>query len=201
VPTDRKTTPDWPARLGAAWSSFHVWLLQPRVRLSVIGVTLLLIGGLLTTNSVWTLPLVVIGALMVAIAWMGHRLEGRFAVEWGRTGTELAFRATVKAAAPLPELVAGVSAGADETARAPAPGAAAPDDARPADVIEGVAHTVEIDVAELKALIAAVETAEARPTPPDAQQPDIRVRRVTPVQERASETVPSDGDRPSAAQA
>ena len=35
---------------------------------------------------------------MVAVAWIGHRLEGRFAVEWGEAGTQLAFKATIKAA-------------------------------------------------------------------------------------------------------
>ena len=40
---------------------------------------------------------------MVAVAWIGHRLEGRFAVEWGETGTQLAFKATIKAAQPTSE--------------------------------------------------------------------------------------------------
>jgi len=64
---------------------------------------LLVIGALIISNSVWTLPLVIGGALMVAIAWIGHRLDGRLVVEWGEAGTELAFRATVKAAHPVPE--------------------------------------------------------------------------------------------------
>jgi hypothetical protein len=42
-------------------------------------------------------------------------------------------------------------------------------------VIEGEAHTVEINVGELKALIAAAEAADA---PPDPIVRDIRIRRL-----------------------
>src|SRR4029077_11002222 len=70
--------PDWAERITALAATFHAWLMRPRVRLSVIGVTLLLVGGLIMANSVWTLPLVVAGALMVAVAWIGRRLQGRF---------------------------------------------------------------------------------------------------------------------------
>jgi hypothetical protein len=188
MPTDPNPTPDWPARLAETWTAFHRWLMRPRVRLSVTGVTLLFIGGLLLTNSVWTLPLVIVGALMVAIAWMGHRLEGRFAVEWGEAGTELAFRASIKAAHP--ELESPSARSLDVVT--PARSAAAPVKAEPEAVIEGEAHTVEIDVAELKALIAAVESAETSPprpatAAPDAPGEDIRVTRVTSIGERRAE--------------
>jgi hypothetical protein len=193
MPTDpTNPTPPWPAQLAATWSAFHRWLMRPRVRLCVTGVTLLLIGGLLLTNSVWTLPLVIVGALMVAIAWMGHRLEGRFAVEWGETGTELAFRASIKASHPELES----SSARSLSAGTPARGAAVPVKAEPEAVIEGEAHTVEIDVAELKALIAAAESAETNvpasappaAAAPDAPGEDIRVTRVTSIGERRAET-------------
>ncbi len=111
-----------------------------------------------TARSVWTFPLVIVGALMVAIAWIGHRLEGRFAVEWGQTGTQLAFRATIKAA--------------DRGHDAAMPAAV--------QTIDGEAHTVELDLAELKALIAAVESTQAGLVPTDAPAQDIRIRRVVP---------------------
>ena len=149
--------------------------MRPRVRLSVIGVTLLLVGGLIMANSVWTLPLVVAGALMVAVAWIGRRLEGRFAVEWGERGTQLAFNATIKAPPPAPD-VAALDQAAEAGSAPPAEPATGP-----ADVIEGEAHTVEINVGELKALIAA---AEATDVPPDPIVRDIRVRRLA-----------DDGDR------
>ena len=92
--------------LTSAAASFHAWLMRPRVRLTLTGVVLLLIGVLIATNTVWTLPLVIVGALMVAVAWIGHRLEGRFAVEWGEAGTQLAFNATIKAPQPTSEMPA-----------------------------------------------------------------------------------------------
>jgi hypothetical protein len=170
-------SPRWADRLAEATATAHAWLMRPRVRLSVTGVLLLLIGVLLMANSVWTLPLVIAGSLMVVIAWIGHRLEGRFAVEWGQTGTQLAFRATIKAPqqpreGPLrippvsPELVGGREV---------------------SDIIEGEAHTVEIDVAELKALIAAAENAEAPPGPNGTVPQDIRIRRAAQGVVRASD--------------
>ena len=148
---------EWAGQLAAPAKSASKWLQQPRVRLSLTGVLLLLIGGLLMSSSVWTLPLVIVGALMVAIAWIGHRLEGRFAVEWGETGTQLAFRATIKAAhvgdAPMPAAVR---------------------------TIDGEAHTVELDLAELKALIGAAESTQTGLVPTDASAQDIRIRRIAP---------------------
>jgi hypothetical protein len=150
--------PQWLDEVSALAQALHRWLLRPRVRLSVIGGALLLIGALIVANSVWTLPLVVVGVLMVAVAWIGHRLEGRFTVEWGHSGTELALRATLKPAHDV-----------HRPAAQPALEAKRHGDDTP-DFIEGEAHTVEIDVAELKALIAAAHPAEDEP-------PDIRIRR------------------------
>ncbi|HZE03800.1 MAG TPA: hypothetical protein VE127_01165, partial [Solirubrobacteraceae bacterium] len=91
-------------------------------------------------------------------------LEGRIAVEWGESGTEVLFRATIKA--PTHEAQLPAPAPAAEPARvaasSPGTGVGPEDQARREDVIEGEAHTVEIDVSDLKALIAAVETAEAQ---------------------------------------
>ena len=131
---------------------------RPRTRLAVIGVLLLVVAVLGIVSSVWTLPLVIIGAVMVLVAWIGARLDGRFAVEWGETGTQLEFRAQIKAPPPA------------RAALAPAPTPAAAAAVRvptlaqlnDPDVIEGEGHTVEIDVAELKALIASAEAREAR---------------------------------------
>jgi hypothetical protein len=159
--------------------------MRPRVRLTVTGALLLLVGGLIATNTVWTLPLVIVGALMVAVAWIGHRLKGRFAVEWGEAGTQLAFNATIKAAQPTSDTPALVPA----SSGAPTSGRRV-ELVRPAgDVIEGEAHTVEINVTELKALIAAAEAAEPaeaaeagergeRGEPGEAPARDIRIRRL-----------------------
>ena len=140
------------------------WLSRPRVRLTIIGVLLLLIGGVFVTSSVWTLPLLIAGVLMVAISWVGHRLDGRLAVEWGPTGTQLEFRAQIKAAenshAALRE--------ADVSPRRLVPTvvqSGSEPEPEDADVVEGEAHTVEIEVAELRALIAAAGTAEMPASP------------------------------------
>ncbi len=153
---ERPASPVWPALTGAG-AEVCAWLMRPRVRLTLTGVLLLLVGGLIAPNTVWTLPLVIIGALMVAVAWIGHRLEGRFAVEWGEAGTQLAFNTTIKAPHPAADAPA---LGAASSAR-PTPTAAAELTRTLDDVIEGEAHTVEINVSELKALIAAAEAAEA----------------------------------------
>ena len=161
--------------------------MRPRVRLTLTGALLLLVGGLIATNTVWTLPLVIVGALMVAVAWIGHRLEGRFAVEWGETGTQLAFKATIKAAQPTSEIPALAAAPPAGPARSrPAELARTPD-----DVIEGEAHTVEINVSELKALIAAAEATEdahAAQTAPaeEGAVRDIRIRRLADEAERTT---------------
>jgi hypothetical protein len=139
--------------LRAAAVSFYEWLSRPRVRLTVTGVILLLIGGLLMTSSVWTLPLVIAGALMVVVAWIGCRLDGRFVVEWGETGTKLEFRAMIRAAEPARPALTHPSSSAHPSVHTPEP--------EDAGIIHGEAHTVEIEVAELEALIAAVETTGA----------------------------------------
>jgi hypothetical protein len=146
--------------------AFGEWLSRPRVRLAVIGVILLLVGGLQMTSSVWTLPLVLIGAVMVAIAWIGRRLEGSFSVEWGQSGTQLGFRARVNPAHDEPPALP-----------APPPVQTTSPVLADGDVIEGEAHTVEIDVAELKALIAAAETRGTGHEPPEATAEAIRIVR------------------------
>lgn len=131
-------------------------LRRPRTRLAVIGVVLLLVAVLGIVSSVWTLPLVIVGAVMVVVAWIGARLDGRFAVEWGETGTQLEFRAQIKAPP------AARTAIAPSPVRAPAVRVPSLAQLSDPDVIEGEGHTVEIDVAELKALIASAEAREAR---------------------------------------
>jgi hypothetical protein len=135
------------------WAARHLG--TPRTRLAVVGVILLLVGILWITNSVWTLPLIVVGIVMVVIAWMGSRLDGRFAVEWGEAGTQVEFRAQIKAP---PAAAHGVQLHPLPSASAPAPARPQIDDGT---VIEGEGHTVEIDVAELKTLIRAAEARES----------------------------------------
>jgi hypothetical protein len=152
VPPTSPTPLLTPEQVMAAAGAFAEWLARPRVRVTVIGALLLLIGGLMMTNSVWTLPLVLVGALMIVIAWIGRRLDGRFAVDWGEAGTQLEFRAEIKAARLSPAPV--------RPARTSSPAPRHGDEAARSDVVDGKAHTVEIDVADLRALIAAADDAE-----------------------------------------
>lgn len=176
-PPNSTASSPWPARVHATVTAIQEWVTRPRVTLCMAGIVLAFVG-LLLTNSVWTLPLVIVGAVMVVVAWVGHRLEGRFAVEWGKTGTELAFRATVKPARAELAMVA-VSTAEPQPATPETP--TSPED----QVIEGEAHTVEVDVGELKALIAAVE-AEPSAVATEQKAHDIRVHRVVNGNGRAS---------------
>ena len=132
-------------------SSFAGWL-------CAVGVVLVLSGLVWVTGSAWTLPLIVVGIIMVVIAWVGSRLDGRFAIEWGSGGTQVEFRAQIKPPAPVvaPVRLARIPAAQPPHLRTPARSAV-----EASDVIEGQGHTVEIDVAELKTLIRAAEAREA----------------------------------------
>ncbi|MGI8713570.1 MAG: hypothetical protein ACR2NR_10385 [Solirubrobacteraceae bacterium] len=137
-------------RAGSALERIGGWILsiwrRPRMRLAMVGVVLILIGALKVIGSTWTVPVIIVGIVMVVIAWVGSRLEGRFAIEWGENGTQFEMRAQLKPHEPEP---------------APAFAPLAPADVRgQLDAIEGEAHTVELRVAELKELISAAETAE-----------------------------------------
>jgi hypothetical protein len=156
----------WTDHAARAAATLHTSWSHPRVRLGVAGAVLLLLGWFVLTNSVWTLPLVLIGAVMVALAWIGHRLEGRFAIEWGTGGTQVDFRARIAAPQELPPALPSP------------PATVAPPRPHDDEVIEGEAHTVEIDVAQLKTLIAAVETTTNGTKPPEATADAIRILRV-----------------------
>jgi hypothetical protein len=135
---------------GAGWVA-EVWA-RPRVRVAIVGVVLLALGVLKVTDSTWTVPLIVVGIVMVVIAWVGSRLDGRFAIQWGEDGTEFEMRARLRPhPEPPPRALAPAAPAATVAAHARAQ----------LEVIEGDAHTVEMRVAELKELIAAAQAADA----------------------------------------
>jgi hypothetical protein len=179
-PVAASKSPPWPDWLWTVVSCCSELLARPRLRLIATGVVLLLIGGLLVPNSVWTLPVVIIGALMVAVGWVGGRLDGRFAVEWGRSGTQLEFRARIAAPSHERPLLARPASRARGHAGIPAP--------RPQDpeIIEATAHTIELDLAELEALIVAAETPETQ-TGPTASARAVEKLRVARSCEQSSE--------------
>jgi hypothetical protein len=150
-------------------------VIRPKVRSVIVGLLLILIGAELINHSVWTFPIVILGILMIVVAWVGSRLEGRFGIEWNEDGAGFEMRARFKARAPqlrpAPPLPApSHSPASTATATPPVTPAvttamttagAVSVDPEDENVIEGEAHTIEIDVDELKALIAAAELASA----------------------------------------
>lgn len=139
-----------------------VWR-RPRIRLGLIGVLLVILGALKVIGSMWAVPVIIVGIVMVVIAWVGSRLEGRFAIEWGEEGTQFEMRARL---APYQAEEPEPASSSLETA----------DVRGQLEAIEGEAHTVELRVAELRELIAAAQSAEAgaaaNPDEPDMRQPD-----------------------------
>jgi hypothetical protein len=162
VPPAQPSAPPTPSAWSDRLSSLIGWLearlRSPRTRLGAVGIVLLLAGVVWITNSAWTLPLIIVGIAMVMIAWVGSRLEGRFAIEWGKGGTQVEFRAQIKPPPPIAQPVRLSPIPSAPAARVRAPARSELDRS---DVIEGEGHTVEIDVAELKTLIRAAEAAEA----------------------------------------
>lgn len=137
----------------ARWVSHQ--LSRARARTLVVGVVLILVVVLFAGHSFWTAPLVVLGILMIIVAWVGNRLEGRFAVEWSEFGTGIEMHARFRSAhVPAPALESATTPGVMLRS---GPGTLAEADADEADVIDGEAHTVEIPIEELRALVAAIE--------------------------------------------
>jgi hypothetical protein len=159
-------------------------LARPRARTIIVGAGLIALGLFVVTRSVWTFPILIVGIVMVVVAWVGSRLEGRFVIEWSEAGAGFEMRARFRAAPespaalPAPAVTAdspgGVSAStttATKAAGADASGAASPeaDGVEEPQTIDGEAHTIEINLAELRALVRAAEAAagETDTTGPD----------------------------------
>jgi hypothetical protein len=147
------------SRVDAAAGRLGSSLSRPPVRLATTGVILLVLAALLLPSSVWTLPIVVAGVMMVLVAWIGSRLKGHFRIEWGESGTQLDFHAEL------------ISAGHRQPAANRARAIAAVPASGDAPVIDGEAHAVEIDIGELKALIAAAEADEPGSAAAASNQP------------------------------
>ena len=138
----------WPARGAAVATAAQRGFARPRVQLTVLGSVLLLLAAFVVTGSAWTAPLAVAGILALVVAWFGSRLDGRLMLEWGESGVTFELKTDINAperprqrveSLAIPRRLDAVSDGAL--------------------VIEGTAQTVEIDIAELKALIALAEAA------------------------------------------
>lgn len=136
------------------------------LRVALAGAVVLLVALRLGTDSALSVPLLIVGLVMVTVGAMGPRLRGRFSLEFGPDGTSIEVQTHIaapgKTAAPVPALPV-----APERPRialvhpAPAaPVAAEPSpeqEPAPADavVVEGHGETIEMDVEQLRALLAA----------------------------------------------
>jgi hypothetical protein len=114
------------------------------VRLGLVGLLLLVLG--LTGHSVWAVPALIVGLVMVVVAWAGPRLSGRVVLDWGESGFQVEMKAAVRSTRHH-----FVTHEHPETLPAPIPL-----NPRPAPAPK---PKVEIDADELTALIAAAQRA------------------------------------------
>lgn len=144
------------------------------LRVALAGAVLLLVALQLGTDSALSVPLLVVGLVMVIAGSMGPRLRGRFSLEFGPEGTTIEVQTHIaapgKVAQPAPALPAGrprialvhsapAAVEAPDAAPQPAASIGPATDAEPepqdALVVEGHGETIEMDVEQLRALLAA----------------------------------------------
>lgn len=140
------------------------------LRVALAGGIVLLVALRLGTDSALSVPLLVVGLVMVVVGAMGPRLRGRFAVEFGPDGTSIELQTHIAApgtvAAPAPAIAEGPARPRIALVH-PAPAQPATDDPgapvvdvrepvpEDAMVVEGHGETIEMDVEQLRALLAA----------------------------------------------
>jgi hypothetical protein len=120
------------------------------LRLALIGVALVIAAFELGAGSALSVPLLVVGLVMLVVGALGSRLRGRFAVDFGPGGAVIEARAEI---AP-PRRTAPVTSPPTKP-RITLVTPTASDQSGPDDVIEGHGETIEMDVAQLKRLLAA----------------------------------------------
>ena len=120
--------------LAAGWGELRE---RRALRVTLAGIALVVFALYLGGGSALTVPLLVIGCVLVLAGLFGPRLSGRLVVEWGPQGTRIDFHTDV-ASAPPAEPVAAPTA-LERPAAAP-------------QVIEARGETIEIEVAQLEAL-------------------------------------------------
>ena len=126
------------------------------LRVGALGAALIVVAALLGADSALTIPLIIVGSSMAVIGSLGPRLSGRIEMDWGASGMSLDLKAEIAPPGTtavadsgglvgvVPELQGGRNA--------------------EAEVIESTGETIEIEVAELEALMEAAEaTKEVAP--------------------------------------
>lgn len=114
------------------------------MRCTVFGVALVVLGGALGLSSALSVAMLVAGVLMLIVALIGPRLQGRFAIEFGPNGASIEIQTHM--APPGRIRVAG----------ALAPWKPADDPSStvvlPNKLIESAGETIEVDAEQLKTL-------------------------------------------------
>jgi hypothetical protein len=144
------------------------------------GLRTVLLGGVITlialdlgSDSALSAPLLVIGVIMLIVGAMGPRLRGHIGLDFGPEGTAITMHTHV---APPGRRLAAQAEGERAVIalpprprialvpNAPEPAATASATPEPADaqVVESTGETVEIDVAQLRALLDAQDRADGR---------------------------------------
>ena len=133
--------------LGDLWS-------RRGVEATIGGVLALAAAVWLGGGSALTVPLVVLGVVLLLVGILGRRLRGRVSLEWGPSGASFDFSAAI---AP-PGRTRVPDAPSRAGAALPAPPAEEPEDA---EVVESTGETIELEVESLRALLAARDAADA----------------------------------------
>lgn len=121
-------------------------------RVAVIGVVLVIVGLQLGNDSAWTVPVLVVGAVLILAGALGTRLSGKLAIEWGEDGASFEMRARV---APPTE-------SAKEVEQRRLTALEAPADERVEDaVIETTGETIEMDLVSLREMLPTSKNSEA----------------------------------------
>lgn len=128
----------------------HALIERPGLRLAVIGAGLVAAAFELGSGSALSVPLLVVGLVMLVVGVLGSRLRGRFVLDFGPGGMVIEARAEV---APPPQATLALPPKPRITLVTPTPDEPSVYDED--DVIEGHGETIEMDVAQLRRLLAA----------------------------------------------
>lgn len=144
------------------------------LRTALVGIALIITALILGGDSALTVPLLVLGTVLVILGVMGPRLSGHFSVEFGSDGTRIDLRTDIAAPGTVAPSIRGELREAERDVEALS------ERVRDAEVVEGQGETIEIDVSELRSLMAEARTQAAKSTgsrPDDPPPPSLADRR------------------------
>ncbi|UJA20561.1 hypothetical protein HJD18_10315 [Thermoleophilia bacterium SCSIO 60948] len=122
------------------------------LRTALVGATLLIAALILGGDSALTVPFLVLGIVLLILGVMGPRLSGHFSVEFGSDGTRIDLRTDIAAPGTTAPSIRGELREAERDIERLS------ERVSDAEVVEGQGETIEIDVSELRSLMAAAES-------------------------------------------